>query len=198
MTTERDTLAALVAEAIARRRYGDRAKPSDWQWGSSICVEALAGVDALLAAGVRAGEAVEVLMRSLDMQQNATRGAVVRAERAEAELAEARAARDEWRASALDEAAHVESLRAVIAAVAALAENSMPIMNAYGQRIRAVPLADLNAVLADPAAALAARDAEALREAADKFDALWNRGHDNSVHPSSYLLREHADRIERG
>lgn len=55
--------------------------------------------------------------------------------------------------------------------------------------------------LTDPDA-IAAREAvvqaQALREAAGEFDAIWNRGHDNSVHPDSYLLRERADRVAAG
>lgn len=37
--------------------------------------------------------------------------------------------------------------------------------------------------------------AEALNEAADEFDLIWNRGHDRSVHPDSHILRARAARV---
>lgn len=41
---------------------------------------------------------------------------------------------------------------------------------------------------------IATRVAETLRDLASEWDVVWNRGHDNSVHPYSHLLREAAQR----
>ena len=109
--------------------------------------------------------------------------------------------------AAVPDRAEVDALRAAVEAVCVsiveFADSICP-DGTYDKKDKAWRVAharrltveEVRAVLGDSAGTLAKVKAQALRDMASMLDAAWNRGHDDSVHPNSHLLRAEADRVE--